>query len=93
MKRLFLLLTAGLLALTASATDITYKADDVTVFPNPERGVRRRFCSDGFQESRGETRGRVVLGQGGRELSGSEEPVPRHVDVLPQELQDQRPVG
>ncbi len=46
MKRLFLLLTASLLALTASATDITYKADDVTVFPNPERGFTDQLGGD-----------------------------------------------
>ena len=46
MKRLFLLLTAGLLALTASATDITYKADDVTIFPNPERGFTDQLGGD-----------------------------------------------
>ena len=46
MKRLFLLLTAGLLALTASASDITYKADDVTIFPNPERGFTDQLGGD-----------------------------------------------
>lgn len=38
MKRLFLFLTVSVLALAVNANDIAYTADDVTIFPNPERG-------------------------------------------------------
>lgn len=38
MKRFFTVCLAGAFALTLCANVITYTADDVTVFPNPERG-------------------------------------------------------
>ena len=38
MKRLLLFLTVSVLALAVNANDIAYTADDVTIFPNPERG-------------------------------------------------------
>ena len=38
MKKLFLTLVSLWLGLSVSATDVTYTADDTTIFPNPERG-------------------------------------------------------
>ena len=38
MKRILMILNASVFALALCAKDITYTPDDVTIFPNPERG-------------------------------------------------------